>query len=206
MKTEDLKAKGLSDEQINFVMEENGKDIKTLQDENATLKSEKSQLENDKKVLEKEKGDKEKALADLQKSTITKEEYDNKIKEIEGNAKKEHEEYVLNQLLDQAMEDAKVLKNENARASIKGLLDMEKVTISKDQKSLIGVKEQLEAMKKTDSYFFESTVKGHSPAGGKDDKDGEGEGEDNFDNSNPTNVAKELNSRNEQQKESSFFN
>ena len=74
MKTEDLKAKGLSDEQINFVMEENGKDIKTLQEENATLKSEKSQLENDKKVLEKEKGDKEKALADLQKSTITKEE------------------------------------------------------------------------------------------------------------------------------------
>ena len=122
MKTEDLKAKGLSDEQINFVMEENGKDIKTLQDENATLKSEKSQLENDNKVLEKEKVDKEKAHADLQKSTITKEEYDNKIKEIEGNAKKEHEEYVLNQLLDQAMEDAKVLKNENARASIKGLL------------------------------------------------------------------------------------
>ena len=42
MKTEDLKAQGLSDEQINFVMAENGKDLKTLQDENAALKTEKS--------------------------------------------------------------------------------------------------------------------------------------------------------------------
>ena len=51
MKTEDLKAKGLSEEQISFVMAENGKDLKALQDENTTLKAEKSQLENDKKVL-----------------------------------------------------------------------------------------------------------------------------------------------------------
>ena len=50
MKTEDLKAQGLTEKQINFVMGENGKDLKTLQEENATLKTEKSQLENDKKV------------------------------------------------------------------------------------------------------------------------------------------------------------
>ena len=52
MKTEDLKAQGLTEEQINFVMGENGKDLKALQEENATLKTEKTQLENDKKVLE----------------------------------------------------------------------------------------------------------------------------------------------------------
>lgn len=206
MKTEDLKAKGLSDEQINFVMEENGKDIKTLQEENATLKSEKSQLENDKKVLEKEKGDKEKAIADLQKNTITKEEYDNKIKEIESNAKKEHEEYVSNLLLESAFDDAKVIKSENTRKALKAILDMEKISVSKDGKSLLGAKEQLDELKKTDGGFFESSVKGHSPAGGKDDKDGEGENANNFDNSNPGNIAKELNSRNESNKESSFFN
>ena len=32
MKTEDLKAQGLTDEQINFVMSENGKDIKREKD------------------------------------------------------------------------------------------------------------------------------------------------------------------------------
>lgn len=37
MKTEDLKAQGLTDEQISFVMEENGKDLKKLQKENENL-------------------------------------------------------------------------------------------------------------------------------------------------------------------------
>lgn len=37
MKTEELKSKGLSQEQIDFVMAENGKDLKTLQEENKTL-------------------------------------------------------------------------------------------------------------------------------------------------------------------------
>lgn len=40
MKTEDLKAQGLTDEQIQFVMAENGKDLKKFQKENETLTSE----------------------------------------------------------------------------------------------------------------------------------------------------------------------
>lgn len=39
MKTEDLKAQGLTDEQISFVMAENGKDLKKLQEENENLTS-----------------------------------------------------------------------------------------------------------------------------------------------------------------------
>ena len=157
MKKEDLKAQGLTDEQIAFVMQENGKDIKALQDENATLKTEKSQLENDKAVITKEKEDKEKAYTELQKNTISKEEYDKKIKEIEETSKKAHDDYVLNQLLDAALEDAKVLKSENARSSVKGLLEMDKISVAKDQKSLIGIKEQLDTIKKTDGYFFEKS-------------------------------------------------
>ena len=38
MKTEDLKEKGLTDEQISYVMAENGKSISKLQEENKTLK------------------------------------------------------------------------------------------------------------------------------------------------------------------------
>lgn len=37
MKTEELKAQGLTDEQVNFVMAENGKDLKKLQKENENL-------------------------------------------------------------------------------------------------------------------------------------------------------------------------
>ena len=206
MKTEDLKAQGLTDEQIIFVMQENGKDLKALQDENATLKTEKSQLENDKKVITKEKEDKEKAYNDLQKNTISKDEYDKKIKEIEETSKKAHEDYVLDQLLDAALEDAKVLKNENARSSVKGLLEMDKISIAKDQKSLIGIKEQLDAIKKSDGYFFEKTVKGHSPAGGTGNDDGEGE--DNTDSiGSASDIAKELNAQNNAgNQKSQFFN
>lgn len=204
MKTEDLKAKGLTDEQITFVMAENGKDLKALQDENANLKTEKSQLENDKKVLEKEKGEKEKAIADLQKNTITTEEYNKKIKEIEEASKKEHEDYVLDQLLDQALNDAKVLNTENSRKSVKGLLDMEKISISKDQKTLIGAKEQLDAIKKTDGYFFEKTVKGHSPVGGTGSDEDD---EDSSSVSSASDIAKELNSQGAgNQGKSQFFN
>lgn len=48
MKTEDLKAKGLTDDQITYVMAENGKDLKTLQDENANLKTD---ISNTKQLL-----------------------------------------------------------------------------------------------------------------------------------------------------------
>jgi len=42
MKTEELKAKGLTEEQISFVMSENGKDIKAEQDKYAVLEAEKN--------------------------------------------------------------------------------------------------------------------------------------------------------------------
>ena len=44
MKTEDLKAKGLTDEQVAFVMAENGKDLKKLQAENTNLTTERDNL------------------------------------------------------------------------------------------------------------------------------------------------------------------
>lgn len=205
MKTDDLKAQGLTDEQINFVMSENGKDLKALQDENATLKAEKSQLKNDKAVITKEKEDKEKAYSELQKNTISKEEYDKKIKEIEETSKKAHDDYVLNQLLDAALEDAKVLKSENARSSVKGLLEMDKISVAKDQKSLIGIKEQLDAIKKTDGYFFEKSVKGHSPAGGTGNDDTDDDNNDSV--GSASDIAKELNAQNNAgTQKSQFFN
>lgn len=44
MKTEDLKAQGLSDEQIQFVMKENGKDIKELQTKNGKLEDDLTEM------------------------------------------------------------------------------------------------------------------------------------------------------------------
>lgn len=200
MKTEDLKAQGLTDEQINYVMGENGKDLKKLQDENASLKTDKSQLENDKKVLEKEKSEKEKAYNDLSKNSISTEEYNKKIKEIEDNAKKEHSDYVFNELLKAAFEKAKVRKTENNINAVKGSLDLTKITTDKEGKSLIGLQEQLDALKKSDPHFFENQVAGNSAnnSGNTNDDDGSNV-------SMATNFAKEANKAESQETKSQFF-
>jgi len=147
MKTEDLKKQGLTDEQIQFVFAENGKDISALQTENATLKAEKATLENEKKVLEKEKTEKDKTIQDYQKNSITKDEYNKQVKEIEDNAKREREEYIFNGILSKALDDNKVLSDEKTRKAFETLLDKDTLKISDDQKSIIGLKEQLDTLK-----------------------------------------------------------
>ena len=202
MKREELKEMGLTDEQIESVMAKSGAEVAALNTQITTLKSEKAQLENDKKVITKEKEDKEKALDDLQKNSISNEEYQNKIKKIEANAKKEHEDYVLDQLIDQSLEEAKVLKTELARNSIKKSLDMDKISIAKDGKSLIGIKEQLEATKKTDPYFFEKKkASGYEPVDPEGNKGDEGD-----EISMASNFAKEANKSESQETKSQFFN
>ena len=46
MKTEELKEKGLTEDQIAFVMAENGKDLKKVQKENENLASDRDKMEN----------------------------------------------------------------------------------------------------------------------------------------------------------------
>ena len=130
MKREELKAMGLTDEQVESVMAKNGAEVAALNTQITTLQSEKSQLENDKKVITKEKEDKEKAIADLQKNSISKDEYDKKIKEIEENAKKENEDYIYNDLLNKGLDDAKVLKDDLTREAFISLLNKNKDKIT----------------------------------------------------------------------------
>jgi len=202
MKREELKEMGLTDEQIESVMAKSGAEVAALNNQITTLKSEKSQLENDKKVITKEKEDKEKALDDLQKNSISNEEYQNKIKEIEANAKKEHEDYIYNDLLEKGLDDLKILKSENTRKAFKSLLDLEKITMSKDQKSLVGLKEQAEEIKKTDAYFFEKKkVAGYEPVDPEGNK-----GDEGHEISMASNFAKEANKSESQETKSQFFN
>ena len=119
MKREELKAMGLTDEQVESVMAKNGAEVAALNTQITTLQSEKSQLENDKKVITKEKEDKEKAIADLQKNSISKDEYDKKIKEIEDNAKKENERKKKLAELEEAQKLAADLKGKEVNIEAK---------------------------------------------------------------------------------------
>ena len=201
MKREELKAMGLTDEQVESVMAKNGAEVAALNTQITTLKSEKAQLENDKKVITKEKEDKEKAIADLQKDSNSKEEYDKKVKEIEENARKENEEYVYNDLLNKGLDDAKVLKDEITRTAIISLInkDKDKTKISDDKKSIVGLKELIEDYKKQAPHFFEKKASGYSPVDPEGDK-GDGDGEVSM----ASNFAKRNNAEDKAEK-SQFF-
>ena len=76
---------------------------------------------------------------------------------------------------------------------------MEKVSIGKDEKTLVGLKEQLDELKKTDSYFFEK--KAYEPIDPEGKKGDEGD-----EISMATNFAKEANKSESQETKSQFFN
>ena len=204
MKREELKELGLTDEQIESVMAKSGAEVAALNTQITNLKSEKSQLENDKKVLTKEKDDKDKAIAELQKNSISNDEYNKKVKEIEENAKKEQEEYIFNDLLNKGLDDAKVLKDDLTREAVISLInkDKDKLKISDDKKSLVGLKELAEQYKKQAPHFFEKKkATGYEPV----DPDGN-KGDDDGGYSMATNFAKEANKSESQETKSQFFN
>jgi hypothetical protein len=202
MKREELKAMGLTDEQVESVMAKNGAEVAALNTQITTLQSEKSQLENDKKVITKEKEDKEKAIADLQKNSISKDEYDKKIKEIEDNAKKENEDYIYNDLLNKGLDDAKVLKDDLTREAFISLLNKDKIKLSDDKKSLIGLKEITDNYKKQAPHFFEKKkANGYEPVNPEGDR-----GDDDGEISMAANFAKEANKSESQNTKSQFFN
>lgn len=66
MKTEELKSKGLTQEQIDFVMAENGKDLKQLQDDNKTLTTERDDLKKKVEAAEEKEETLQQQLKDAQ--------------------------------------------------------------------------------------------------------------------------------------------
>lgn len=66
MKTEELKSKGLTQEQIDFVMAENGKDLKQLQEDNKALTAERDDWKKKVETAEEKEGALQQQLKDAQ--------------------------------------------------------------------------------------------------------------------------------------------
>lgn len=169
MKREFLKGLELSDEQINTIMAEHGKDVEAskvklseLQTENESLHSQITDRDKDIKSLKKDAGDNEglsKQLTDLQ----------DKYKTDTETLTQQLSQTKLNGALTTALTGAKV---RNPKA-VEGLLDMDKVKLTDDGK-LEGLDDQLSALKESDGYLFDGGKKAnYDPAGGNgtDDSD-----------------------------------
>ena len=155
MTKEILMKMGLTEEQATKVLEAhttaiNGKYIpKERFDEVNTKKPQ----------LETSVAERDRQLEDLKKSTGDVETLKKQIETLQNENKTKEETYKteLSNLkktnaLDLALAGAKVKNNK----AIKALLDSEKIKL-KDDGTLEGLTEQLEAIKKTDAYLFEET-------------------------------------------------
>lgn len=151
MKREELKELGLNDDQIAAVMTSYGKEVNPLKEQVDSLTSERDNLKQ-------QVSDRDGQLDDLRKNAGKNEELEATIKQLQEDNKAAAAKY-QNDLaakekgfkIEGALRDAKA-KNVKAVLS---LIDTEKVSVQKDG-TLDGLTDQIEAVKKSDSYLFDA--------------------------------------------------
>ena len=149
MNTETLQGIGLNDEQIRSVMAEYGKEINPLKQAQASAEQERDSL---KAQLEDVNGQ----LSEAQKNSKKGSELQDQLKDLQkqfDDSKAKAEEQL--QATKKDYEIAAALSKAGAKndKAVKALLDTEKVNFD-DNGKLIGLSEQLEAVKKDNDFLF----------------------------------------------------
>ena len=155
MKREFLKELGLTDEQIDKIMAENGKDIEKYkalaETKEAELKQIKQQLEEANAQIEKFKD------MDIESIKAAAEDYRQKYEKAKEEAQREIEQIKFNYAIEKALTDAKA---RNIKA-VKALLDLDNLKLTDDK--ILGLDEQLAKIKEENSFLFESDDKKELP-------------------------------------------
>lgn len=149
MNKEDLIAMGLTEEQAKKVMDS--------LDGNFVTKARFNEINEENKTLKKSVSDRDKQLEDLKKSSGDNAALQQQISDLQkqnADQQKAHDEELAKLKLDNAVKIAlSGAKARNGKA-VKAMLDMSKVKLGEDGK-LSGFDEQIEALKKSDSYMFD---------------------------------------------------
>ena len=151
MKTDELREKGLTDEQISFVMAENGKDLKKLQKEVEAITADRDKYKTDAETAaETLKGFEGKDFDAMQKEL---ESWKKKAEDAEKDYNSKLAEREKADLLKEAM-DGIQFTSESAKESIMRKIS-ESVTVKNGK--LIGFNDLLEDAKKNDASAFKET-------------------------------------------------
>lgn len=142
LKTETLKEKGLTQEQINFVMAEVGREVNSLTAERDTYKT---QLATAQSTLDSMKG------VDVAGFQATINDLKTQLGNKDGEIEKIKADYAFDALLKGAIRSA-AGRNEKA---IMALLDVDTLKASKNQEA--DIKAAIENLKKEDAYLFQNT-------------------------------------------------
>lgn len=168
MKRAELEKLGLTKEQIDDVMDINGKDIEAAKGNLTAVTAERDNLKNELTTRDKQ-------LEDLKASSGNAEELKKQIETLQADNKAKDEAHAA-EIKRIQVENAVTLaianaKGKNAKA-IRALLDLENAEIAEDG-SIKGLKEQIEALKKAEDskFLFGSDVpemKGAKPGESRD--------------------------------------
>lgn len=177
MNREELKALGLTDDQIDKVMASHGKVVNSIKEKADQVDTLESQIEDYKKQLE----DRDEQLNELSEKAKGNEELTAQIDELKQQnetTKTEYEQKLQQQAFDYTLE--KTLTGAKVRnpKALKALLDLE--TIKMDGDKLLGLDDQLKTIQESDPYLFEQkqqeeppkpsfTTGQHQTNGGSDD-------------------------------------
>lgn len=195
MKTEDLKVQGLTDEQIQFVFAENGKDIQKWKNDVEVLKL---KIKDTEKLLSDAKNEIE-SYQEMDIAAIQKSADDWKAKYENLEKQKADEEY--ERKIDEYLGSFEI--NDEVHAEkIKSLIKEKELKFdSKDEKKLIGGDDIVNSYKEKYPHVFgsEQKLKGVKIVTGADKKDVNTVSEGG-------NFAKAMNEKENKQTESKFFN
>ena len=139
MKRKELEEMGLTPEQVNKVMEQNGRDVEAAKGELATITKERDDLKKDVETRDKQ-------IDDLQKSAKGNEELQKQIEDLQ----KENRATKVNAAIEKALTGAKA-KNLTA---VKALLkDLDKAELLEDG-TIKGLAEQIKGLQTADDTKF----------------------------------------------------
>ncbi|MGR8826861.1 phage scaffolding protein [Leuconostoc citreum] len=151
MNRDTLQKFGLSDEQVNQVMAEHGKDLQ----KSKTVESELEQVKQQNTELASQITDRDKQLKDLSGKAGDNEELQSQIKALQEQNKQSKTDYEANiatlkrdGAIELALREAQAKKPK----AVKALLNSDNITIDDD--GVHGLKEQLEQLQESDGYLF----------------------------------------------------
>lgn len=160
MNREELKALGLTDEQIDKVMASHGKVVNDYKDKASKVEGLESQINDYKEQLK----DRDKQLKDLGEKVKGNEELTaeiDRLKQENKDTQTEYETKLQQQAFDHTLENSlNGAKVKNTKA-VKALLNME--TIKLDGETLKGLDDQLNGLKESDPYLFEQEEQQQTP-------------------------------------------
>ncbi|WP_164219373.1 phage scaffolding protein [Virgibacillus sp. YIM 98842] len=158
MNREELKALGLTDEQIDKVMAAHGKVVKSTKDKADKVEGLETQIEDYKKQLT----ERDKQLNDLSEKAKGNEDLQKQIQDLQQQnetTKTEYEKKLDAQQRDFAIESAlRDAKAVNPKRAKKALEDELESVVFKDEK-LIGFEDVLKSVKQNEPYLFEKEEK-----------------------------------------------